>query len=117
MPYQQFRSHQHLTDILSALRDLLLQCGIGSPEVDPTDVESEIVVQHRALVFFQLKAMMDIVEKDLLHQHMPSVTYLRLDGSVPSSARQQIVDRFNQDISIDLLLLSTSVGRHTQRRR
>ena len=54
--------------------------------------------------------MMDIVEKDLLGLRMPGVTYLRLDGSVPSADRQGIVDRFNKDISIDLMLLSTSVG-------
>ena len=41
---------------------------------------------------------------------MPHVTYLRLDGSVPPSMRHSIVSRFNADPSIDLLLLSTSVG-------
>ncbi len=69
-----------------------------------------VVVQHRALVFFQMKAMMDIVEEDLLRRRMPSVTYLRLDGSVAPSDRQRVVDRFNRDISIDLLLLTTAVG-------
>ena len=54
---------------------------------------------------------MDIVESDLLKQKMPSVTYLRLDGSVPASLRQNIVDTFNEDVSIDILLLSTSVGK------
>ena len=41
---------------------------------------------------------------------MPHVTYLRLDGSVPPAMRHSIVSRFNADPSIDLLLLSTSVG-------
>ena len=41
---------------------------------------------------------------------MPHVTYLRLDGSVPPTMRHSIVSRFNADPSIDLLLLSTSVG-------
>ena len=42
--------------------------------------------------------------------HLPSVTYLRLDGSVPANMRHSIVSKFNNDPSIDLLLLSTSVG-------
>ena len=91
-----------------------MQCGIGT--TDPSSATSvaaataPIVVQHRALVFFQLKSMIDIVEKDLLKAKMPGVTYLRLDGSVPANERQGIVDKFNNDVSVDLLLISTAVG-------
>ena len=42
--------------------------------------------------------------------NMSNVTYLRLDGSVPPADRHEIVTKFNNDVSIDLLLLSTSVG-------
>jgi len=62
------------------------------------------------LIFCQLKAMLDIVEHDLLRRHLPSVTYLRLDGSVPASQRQDIVNNFNSDPSIDVLLLTTLVS-------
>ena len=71
-----------------------------------------MVGQHRALVFCQLKAMMDIVENDLFRSSMPSVAYLRLDGSIPPSDRHEIVTKFNNDVSIDLLLLTTSVGEY-----
>merc|ERR1719495_1311474 len=54
--------------------------------------------------------MMDIVETDLFKANMSNVTYLRLDGSVPPAERHDIVTKFNNDMSIDLLLLSTSVG-------
>lgn len=87
---------------LPALKQLLLDCGIG--------VETESVNQHRALIFCQLKAMLNIVENDLLKKHLPSVSYLRLDGSVPASCRQEIVNNFNTDPSIDVLLLTTQVG-------
>ena len=70
----------------------------------------QVVSQHRALVFCQLKTMLDILESDLLKAHLPNVTYLRLDGSVPTNMRHSIVSKFNNDPSIDLLLLSTSVG-------
>ena len=89
---------------LPALKQLLLECGIG--EEHPT----QVVNQHRALVFCQLKSMMDIVENDLL-KIMPNVTYLRLDGSVPAIDRHGIVTKFNNDVSIDVLLLTTSVGK------
>lgn len=38
------------------------------------------------------------------------VTYLRLDASVEPSARFALVQRFNSDPTIDILLLSTAVG-------
>ena len=47
------------------------------------------------------------VENDLLRSHLPGVTYLRLDGSVPANLRHGIVTTFNNDPSIDLLLLTT----------
>ncbi|XP_075973865.1 histone acetyltransferase 1 [Anticarsia gemmatalis] len=105
--------HSTLNDIehsakLPALKQLLLDCGIGTTA---SEVEPEAIVsQHRALVFCQLKKMLDIVEQDLLKRHLPAVTYLRLDGSVPPHQRHAIVTRFNNDVSIDLLLLTTAVG-------
>ncbi|XP_071538423.1 TATA-binding protein-associated factor 172 isoform X2 [Panulirus ornatus] len=92
---------------LPALKQLLLDCGIGVSGVSATEV---VVSQHRALIFCQLKAMLDIIENDLLKIHLPSVTYLRLDGSVPAGSRHALVQRFNGDPSIDLLLLTTQVG-------
>jgi TATA-binding protein-associated factor len=55
--------------------------------------------------------MMDIVENDLL-KSMQNVTYLRMDGSVPAASRMDLVNKFNTDPSIDIFLLSTSVGKH-----
>lgn len=107
---------------LLALKQLLLDCGIGqqqtrnSSTVTNVTVENahsqqqQLVSQHRALIFCQLKAMLDIVEKDLLRTHLPTVTYLRLDGSIPAAQRHSVVTRFNADPSIDVLLLTTQVG-------
>ena len=87
-------------------RQLLLDCDIGTT---PTN-EVVYVNQHRALIFCQLKSMLDIIEKDLLEKHLPNVSYLRLDGSVPASQRHSVVSKFNNDPSIDVLLLTTQVG-------
>ena len=54
--------------------------------------------------------MLDIIEKDLLKKHLPGVSYLRLDGSVPANMRHEIVANFNNDPSIDILLLTTQVN-------
>lgn len=104
------RSHTSLDDIehsakLPALKQLLLDCGIGTNENDEISIN-----QHRALVFCQLKSMLDIIEKDLLKKHLPTVSYLRLDGGVPANQRHEIVSNFNNDPSIDILLLTTQVG-------
>lgn len=94
-------------------RQLLLDCGIGVA-ADTADggntVSTETVSQHRVLIFCQLKTMLDIIEQDLLQRHMPTVTYMRLDGGVDVSKRHGIVQKFNSDPSIDVLLLTTHVG-------
>ena len=94
---------------LVALRQLLLDLGIGE-ETGAASGTAEVVHPHRALIFCQLKSMLDMVERDLLRRHLPGVTYLRLDGSVPAGDRQGLVHRFNSDPSIDCLLLTTQVG-------
>jgi len=97
---------------LTALRDLLVDCGIGTEAADPGGVPTadQAVSQHRALIFCQMKEMLDMVESTVLKKMLPSVTFSRLDGSVEASKRQDIVNRFNSDPSIDCLLLTTSVG-------
>ena len=51
-----------------------------------------------------------MVQNTVLKKLLPSVSYLRLDGSVEANKRQDIVNRFNKDPSYDCLLLTTSVG-------
>ena len=97
---------------LTALRDLLVDCGIGTDSSSEGDLttEANYVSQHRALIFCQMKEMLDIVQNDVLKKLLPSVQYLRLDGSVEANKRQNIVNQFNTDPSYDCLLLTTSVG-------
>lgn len=94
---------------LSALKQLLLDCGIGLGDAGNA-LDGPVVSQHRALIFFQMKSMLEIVQNDLLNKQMPSVTYLRLDGSIPANNRHEVVNRFNNDPSIDVLLLTTHVS-------
>lgn len=104
--------NQSLRDInhapkLQALQALLRDCGIGQSSGSAVP---DVTSQHRALIFCQLKDMLDMVENDLLKQCMPSVSYMRLDGSTEAKDRHGIVQQFNGDPSIDVLLLTTHVG-------
>ncbi|THH31546.1 hypothetical protein EUX98_g2662 [Antrodiella citrinella] len=110
---------QHAPKIL-ALRQLLNDCGVGASPSVSLDARSELAdaepsssgafSQHRVLIFCQMKQMLDIIETDLFKQHMPAVTYMRLDGGTDANKRHAIVQTFNSDPSIDCLLLTTHVG-------
>jgi TATA-binding protein-associated factor len=95
---------------LTALRDLLVDCGIGVPEEPGNISASNYVSQHRALIFCQMKEMLDMVQNEVFGKLLPTAQFLRLDGSVEATRRQNIVNQFNTDPSYDCLLLTTSVG-------
>ncbi|EMD90510.1 hypothetical protein COCC4DRAFT_19988 [Bipolaris maydis ATCC 48331] len=101
---------------LGALKDLLVDCGIGASDVVSDKSANangdlpEAVSQHRALVFCQMKEMLDMVQHNVLEKLLPSVQFMRLDGGVEATKRQEIVNKFNTDPSYDVLLLTTSVG-------
>ena len=51
-----------------------------------------------------------MVQHNVLEKLLPSVQFMRLDGGVEATKRQEIVNKFNTDPSYDVLLLTTSVG-------
>nr|KAJ3419461.1 TATA-binding protein-associated factor mot1 [Polyrhizophydium stewartii] len=111
-----------------ALQQLLKDCGIGADGPgsgaggssgsggggngisNDSAAASSATAPHRALIFAQVKTMLDIIETDLFKALMPSVTYMRLDGTTDSIKRHELVTKFNEDPSIDVLLLTTHVG-------
>jgi TATA-binding protein-associated factor len=95
---------------LTALRDLLVDCGIGVEGPESNDPLYQPIKPHRALIFCQMKEMLDMVQNTVLKGMLSSVSYLRLDGSIEANKRQDIVNKFNSDPSYDVLLLTTSVG-------
>ena len=76
--------------------------GADSPELSTNS--------SKCLIFAQFTQSLDIVERLLFEPHMPSLQYLRLDGRVPSNQRNSVVEQFNQDGNIKVLLLTTKVG-------
>lgn len=104
---------------LLALRDVLIDaCDLGRREASSgaskgdvalSDDDSVVSAQHRCLIFAQLQETLNVVQ-DMLASALPGVTYRRLDGQTPPSRRAAIIQQFNDDVSIDVLLLTTAVG-------
>ncbi|KAI9905358.1 hypothetical protein PsorP6_014379 [Peronosclerospora sorghi] len=103
---------------LTGLRDLLVECcdvaawTRGASRVaasDTDDFDDTNFSPHRCLVFAHLQQTLNLTEQ-MLKDALPGVTYRRLDGQTPPSKRTDIVQRFNADPSIDVLLLTTAVG-------
>ncbi|CAI5731649.1 unnamed protein product [Hyaloperonospora brassicae] len=102
---------------MTGLRDLLVECCDVAPRDQLLASESSArdnlddsrISPHRCLVFAHLQQTLDITEQ-MLQDALPKVTYRRLDGRTAHSKRADIVQCFNSDPSIDILLLTTSVG-------
>ncbi|XQJ25785.1 SNF2 family helicase-like protein, putative [Leishmania guyanensis] len=62
---------------------------------------------HRVLIFSQTRMMLDIIE-NMCEQH--AYRYIRMDGETNGHHRQELMDRFNEDDSIFVALLTTRVG-------
>ncbi|UJR33862.1 hypothetical protein I4U23_021283 [Adineta vaga] len=91
-----------LSGKLLALKELLIECGIGVSK-------DAVVSTHRALIFCQMKVMIDVIINQVLGT-MENVSFLRLDSSLNAVDRFNTVNLFNSDPSIDLLLLTTHIG-------
>ncbi|XP_077977649.1 SWI/SNF-related matrix-associated actin-dependent regulator of chromatin subfamily A containing DEAD/H box 1-like [Glandiceps talaboti] len=61
----------------------------------------------RVLLFSQFTMMLDIVE---VYMQSNKYKYLRLDGRTPVSERLELIDKYNNDDSIFVFLLSTKAG-------
>lgn len=66
-----------------------------------------IADDHRTLVFSQSKVMLNILESAIISKGWK---YLRIDGSVSSSERQNRVNQFQNDDTIPVFLLTSHVG-------
>lgn len=67
-------------------------------------------LQHRGsrvLLFTQMTKMLDILESFL---NLHTFRYLRLDGATKTDDRQKIVHRFNTDMKIFCMILTTRAG-------
>lgn len=99
---------------MEALKQLLIECEIcknPDEEVEqPEDLGGLVASGHRALIFCQWKTSAKLVSDALKSGEFGSVvSHLVLDGSVPAGDRMKMVNRFNEDKTIDVLILTTHV--------
>jgi non-specific serine/threonine protein kinase len=67
----------------------------------------ENISNHKILVFSQFLGMLDLVRKRL---EKDNVKYVYLDGSTPAAERQNIVNQFQEDQTIQVFLMSLKAG-------
>jgi TATA-binding protein-associated factor len=65
---------------------------------------------RKCLIFAQFGKTLDALEKLLFLPHMPSLQYVRLDGTVGPDKRQKVVESFNDNPQIKVMILTTRVG-------
>lgn len=91
--------------------------GVLDPDSNDGTISSSLLsyrysttpVGSKCLIFAQFTHSLDVVE-EFLCQHFPGTQYLRLDGKVPTEKRGAVVDSFNGDDSVKILLLTTRIG-------
>lgn len=99
------------------MKEILEECQIGKDKnfenseiLNEPGVEVPSISSHRALIFCQWRASVDMIAHYLDNGDFGTgISYLRLDGTIPPTDRQSVVDQFNQDESIDLMILTTHV--------
>lgn len=70
-------------------------------------IKQVIEKKEKVLVFSLFTQMLDILERVL---SFASITFVRLDGQTSVETRQDIIDRFYEDETIPVFLLSTKAG-------
>ena len=109
---EHLRIHLEHSPKLAALRELLIDCGIGTDVSGDKSIKEEAMAAadagHRALVFAQTRALLDLAESSVL-QPM-GIASLRIDGSVEAAERFRRVQKFNADPTVEVMLLTTAVG-------
>jgi TATA-binding protein-associated factor len=87
--------------------------GVIDPSCDDDALPLDTSLHHTAggkfLIFTQFTFSLDVIE-EFLRRYFPRTRYLRLDGRVPIEKRSQIVDSFNSQENIQILLLTTRIG-------
>lgn len=67
-------------------------------------------LKSKCLIFAQFNQTLDLIEELVLKPIFPSLGYLRLDGNVPAPKRVELSRRFNEEVSISVMLLTSRVG-------
>lgn len=90
-----FVALQHLLEQLLDIDD------DGNPDTNDT---------HRVLIFVHLQSVISLIEEFVLNAQFPNVKYRVLSDNQSPAQRFEVVQEFNRDSSISVLLLTISAG-------
>lgn len=85
----------------------LIQWDCGKLQVLDTLLRKLRLCGSRVLIFTQMTKMLDLLESFL---NLHTLRYLRLDGATKTDERQKVVHRFNTDMRIFCMILTTRAG-------
>ncbi|MDA3614166.1 DEAD/DEAH box helicase [Polluticaenibacter yanchengensis] len=72
------------------------------------ELQNIIPHKHKAIVFSQFTSMLDLLERDF---EKAGITYLRLDGTIASKERKNLVNEFQaEDSTCNVFLISLKAG-------
>ena len=99
-------SHHNYSCKARSLETILNSLGFASDE-KTSQVE---IYENKIILFSQFNPNLQIIA-DFLRLKFPSMNYLHLSSDIKGeNERQAIIDRFNQDTDINILLLTTKSG-------
>jgi len=132
--YAHWLKDQNVSGKLSALMDILHQCGLKKSKDDCVnddeeeeeeddekdnvnhgdEIESNNELTNRNhskfIIFAQNRTTINLLRSYMFESIYQNAVILYIDGSVPSTSRIQIAKRFNSDSSVHGIVVSTRVG-------
>jgi SNF2 family DNA or RNA helicase len=91
---------------MSLLRDLIIECGLDQSGEEEQGIDIDV---HRLLIFAQHRGVLELAQR-MIELTFPHLKLLKMDGNTPAKDRADQAHRFNTDSSINIFLLTTSVG-------
>jgi len=106
---------KRLTDYFSsaklvALKEIFKLLNKPEKNVDKGEQLNQNVDQdeNKILIFTQSKKMLQVLENFLKSEFKLKI--LQLNSTMNAEKRQEVVDKFNKDFTVDVLLLTTNIG-------
>lgn len=91
---------------MSLLRDIIIECGLDRSIEEEQGIDIDV---HRLLIFAQHRGVLELAQR-MVTLTFPHLKLLKMDGNTPAKERADQAHKFNTDSSINIFLLTTSVG-------
>ena len=93
----------------NALEELLISLGFENYESHNNNNNNTTIYENKVLIFTQFKQMIYLIST-FLKKKFPSIFTIQLTSDVKPKERSNIVLKFNNDPTINIMILTTSIG-------